>query len=76
MFCSNCGNKLAEEDKFCMVCGTPRYIQDASEEVEDTPVQEIDFEDQSEAGIEEFEPESEESESEIEDIHSEENQEV
>ena len=76
MFCSNCGNKLAEEDKFCMVCGTPRYIQDASEEVEDTPVQEMDFEDQSEAGIEEFETESEESESEIEDIHSEENQEV
>ena len=76
MFCSNCGNKLAEEDKFCMVCGTPRYTEDTSEEVEETAAEEKDFEDQSEAGIEEFETESEESESEIEDIHSEENQEV
>lgn len=76
MFCSNCGNKLAEEDKFCMVCGTPRYTEDTSEEVEETAAAEMDFEDQSEAGIEESETEIEESESEIEDIHSEENEEV
>lgn len=51
MFCSNCGNKLAEEDKFCMVCGTPRYTEDTSEEVEETAAEEMDFEDQSEAEI-------------------------
>ena len=58
MFCSNCGNKLAEEDKFCMVCWTQRYTEDTSEEVEETAAEEMDFEDQSEAGIEEFETES------------------
>ena len=53
MFCSNCGNKLAEEDKFCMVCGTPRYTEDTSEEESEAKIEDIHSEENQE--VESFE---------------------
>ena len=34
MFCSNCGNKLAEGSKFCSVCGSKVVIGNVSNEME------------------------------------------
>ena len=36
MFCSNCGNKVLDEGKFCMECGTPIGV--TRENVISTPV--------------------------------------
>jgi len=35
MFCRNCGNKLEDNDKFCGVCGTPKFTPN---NVQGTPV--------------------------------------
>lgn len=34
MFCTNCGNKLNQNDKFCNLCGTQNIVDQSNQEIE------------------------------------------